>query len=238
MTGLLVAVLAGCTSALVPHPRPRWPSPGSRPSHDSDPAAAVRRHRLPFAALAAVGGVSFVGQPWGWAAAVVVFAAVWWAAGRVEPPGVRRSREAARRQLPHVVRLLALALSAGAPVGLALRLVEEAFPGEATLVLRSARSQLELGMAPVAVWSEVAARSELAPLARALARAESLGAAPAGVLARLADDLEAVARADVEDRARAVGIRAAVPLGLCLLPAFLLLGVVPVVVAALSALRW
>jgi hypothetical protein len=48
-------------------------------------------------------------------------------------------------------------------------------------------------------------------------------------VARLAEHLAAEERAGVEDRARTVGIRAAVPLGLCLLPAFLLLGVVPTV---------
>ena len=46
---------------------------------------------------------------------------------------------------------------------------------------------------------------------------------------RLADDLGHQARADVEDRARAVGVKAAVPLGLCLLPAFVLIGIVPLV---------
>ncbi|WP_278257626.1 hypothetical protein [Nocardioides convexus] len=39
------------------------------------------------------------------------------------------------------------------------------------------------------------------------------------------------ARAEVEDRARAVGVRAAVPLGLCLLPSFLVLGIVPLAVS-------
>ena len=48
---------------------------------------------------------------------------------------------------------------------------------------------------------------------------------------RLADDLARAGRAESEDRARAVGVKAAVPLGLCLLPAFVLIGIVPLVVA-------
>jgi hypothetical protein len=40
----------------------------------------------------------------------------------------------------------------------------------------------------------------------------------------------------VEERARTVGVRAALPLGLCLLPSFLLLGIVPLVVGLLSEL--
>ena len=54
---------------------------------------------------------------------------------------------------------------------------------------------------------------------------------------RLADDLARSARADTEERARAVGVKAALPLGLCLLPAFVLIGIVPLVVALLSALE-
>ena len=53
---------------------------------------------------------------------------------------------------------------------------------------------------------------------------------------RLADDLTGAARATVEDRARAVGVKAAVPLGLCLLPAFVLLGIVPLVAGCVGGL--
>ena len=53
---------------------------------------------------------------------------------------------------------------------------------------------------------------------------------------RLAADLARRARADVEDRARAVGVKAALPLGLCLLPAFVLVGIVPLVAGLLESL--
>ena len=49
--------------------------------------------------------------------------------------------------------------------------------------------------------------------------------------AQAAADLAALAAA------RAVGVRAAVPLGLCLLPAFVLIGIVPLVVALLADLK-
>ncbi|EGD45368.1 type II secretion system protein [Nocardioidaceae bacterium Broad-1] len=69
-----------------------------------------------------------------------------------------------------------------------------------------------------------------------MARAQATGAPVATTVERLADDLTRNARAEVEDRARSVGVKAAVPLGICLLPAFLLLGVVPVVGGLLSNL--
>ena len=76
------------------------------------------------------------------------------------------------------------------------------------------------------------------PLGRALARSESSGASVADTVARLSEDLGRNHRAEVEDLARSVGVKAAVPLGVCLLPAFLLVGIVPVVVASLAALGW
>lgn len=236
-TALVAAVLAGCAGALLPRHSGRLARARAPVESSGDGAAAVRRFRVPLGVLAALGGVTLVGPPWGLVAALLLFAGVWSAANRVEPAAVRRQREQARRDLPHVVHLLALALSSGASVPSALRLVEEALPAS-TAALRTARGRLDLGLAPQVVWSAVAEQPGLAPLGRTLVRAEVVGASPAAALAQLADELADLARADVEDRARAVGIRAALPLGLCLLPAFLLIGIVPLVVSALSVLRW
>ncbi|MCU1692975.1 MAG: hypothetical protein JWM64_2066, partial [Frankiales bacterium] len=49
-------------------------------------------------------------------------------------------------------------------------------------------------------------------------------------VARLAAEARASATARAEQRARRAGVLAVAPLGLCFLPAFVLLGVVPVVV--------
>jgi Flp pilus assembly protein TadB len=74
----------------------------------------------------------------------------------------------------------------------------------------------------------------LAPAARALARAAEGGAPVADAVARLAVEARAVRRAGGEQAARRAGVLAVAPLGLCFLPAFVLLGVVPVV-AGLAA---
>ena len=52
---------------------------------------------------------------------------------------------------------------------------------------------------------------------------------------RLADELERESLARAEDAARRVGVSAAIPLGVCLLPAFLLLGVVPTVASLVAS---
>ena len=54
---------------------------------------------------------------------------------------------------------------------------------------------------------------------------------------RLAEELRARSRADVEVRARSIEVKAARPLGLCLLPAFIVLGVVPMVVGVFRSME-
>lgn len=237
-----VAVVAVVVAALLAVP----PRPAvtqvvvrrGRPTYAEGEMAWLRRFRLPLAVLGALAGVTFVGGPAGLAVALAVGGGVWVVGGRAEAPAVRRDREQVRRELPQVVRLLGLVLASGAPVPAALGIVAAAWPGPAAALLEDARDRLALGVPPDQVWDELGAHPGLQPLARALARSGRTGASSADVVARLADELAARSRADVEDRARAVGIRAAVPLGVCLLPAFVLLGIVPVVAATLAGLGW
>ena len=98
------------------------------------------------------------------------------------------------------------------------------------------RARLALGVDPVAVWEPLTTDPVLAPLARTLSRAARSGARVADAVDRLSVDLARQARARSEEQARSVGVRAAVPLGVCLLPAFLLLGVVPVVAGLFDTL--
>jgi pilus assembly protein TadC len=131
---------------------------------------------------------------------------------------------------------LGAALRSGqAPVD-ALSVVVAALPGPATDRLGEVVPRLRLGLDPLAVWAELATDPALGPLGRALARAHRTGAPVVPAIERLADELGRAARAEVEDRARAVGVKAAIPLGLCLLPAFVLIGIVPVVAGLLTSL--
>ncbi|MYW04674.1 type II secretion protein F, partial [Streptomyces sp. SID3343] len=62
------------------------------------------------------------------------------------------------------------------------------------------------------------------------------GAPAAQAVARAADEQRAAQRRTATAAARRVGVRATVPLGLCFLPAFLLIGVVPIVIGLTSTL--
>lgn len=232
---LCVVSTAVAVGLLVPG-RVRTPRlPVERPAPVAGPTG-LRRHRLPVALLAGVGGALFVDGRAGPAAGAVVAIVAWVVVGRSEPADVRRRRARVRHDLPHLVSLLASSLRAGAAPDEGIRLVCAALPGPAADGLAPVAARLALGVDPVDVWRSLAEDPELAPLGRTLARAQTTGASVVRSVERLADDLGERARCDVEERARAVGVRAAVPLGLCLLPAFVLVGIVPLVAALLASL--
>jgi Flp pilus assembly protein TadB len=194
------------------------------------------RHRPLVVVLAGAGAAVVVGGRAGPVAAVVGSAVAWVVIGRSEAPGARRAREEVRRDLPHLVDLLGATLRAGAAPGDGVAVVCAALPGAAADRLDGVPARLALGTDPVRVWESLAADPDLAPLGRALARAQATGAPVVASVSRLADDLAVRARSEVEERARSVGVKAALPLGLCLLPAFVLVGIVPLVAALLSTL--
>ncbi|MEZ5093264.1 type II secretion system F family protein [Nocardioides sp.] len=199
-------------------------------------AARTRRRRLLWSGFAALAGVTWVPGVRGLALGLGLGAAVWWVSGRAEPAGVRRERERARAELPHLVILLGAALRAGADPAPALELVSGALPGAASARLAPVVARLRLGADPALVWAELGGDAELAALGRCLARAHATGAPVADAVTRLGQELAAERRSEAQDRARTVGVRAALPLGLCLLPAFLLLGIVPVVAGLAESL--
>lgn len=240
----MTAVVAGAlaVAALLLSQRPRLARPArsasaASPAADRPPGDWVHRGRRLWPPLALVAGWAFGGGWGGFVLGTVAAVVVYRLVDAAEPAARCREREAVRRDLPVLVLLLATALRGGAGASLAARQVCAALPGPAADRLSVVGDQLALGVDPERVWAGLEADPELAPLGRALARAERTGAPVAAVLSRLADELATAGRADVEERARAVGVRAAVPLGVCLLPAFLLLGIVPLVASLVSGIR-
>jgi hypothetical protein len=131
--------------------------------------------------------------------------------------------------------LLSACLRAGLPVALAVRAVAGHLPAGAGEELRMVAQRLALGAGAQAAW-EVPESSPLHKVARAARRSAHSGSGLAEVAARAATEV----RADARDTAAERGQRAAVlitgPLGLCFLPAFLVLGVAPVVIGLASGL--
>lgn len=154
---------------------------------------------------------------------------------QLEPAAVRRRRLRIAADLPLAVDLLVACLTAGRPISSAAGVVGEAVGGPLAHELRRISARIELGGHPLSVWSDAGRDRALAPLARALVRALDTGSPPAASLSSLADDLRRDRRAKAEESAHRVAVHSAGPLGLCFLPAFVLVGVVPTVIGAFGA---
>jgi Flp pilus assembly protein TadB len=148
---------------------------------------------------------------------------------RREPAALRRERDRVTADLPLAADLMVACLRAGQPITGALDVTVLAIGGPLGDRLAWVSRQLRLGADPESAWSALAGERSLAPLARTMSRAALSGAPVADVLARVSDDSRHAARAMSAAAARRVGVQAVAPLGLCFLPAFVLLGIVPVV---------
>ncbi len=148
----------------------------------------------------------------------------------------RRRRELAARQLPAALDLVVAVLASGRPVVVALDVVAGAVPAPLQQELQEVVGRLRSGADAAAVWDVLLGHATLGVLARALRRAEQSGAPVAAVLAATAADTRRDAAARSRERARAVAVRTAAPLGLCFLPAFLLVGIVPSLLGVASGL--
>jgi pilus assembly protein TadC len=172
--------------------------------------------------LLLVGGVA------GFGLGAVVAAGAWWLLRRTSrpraPDGV-----ADRLRLAGTLDLLAACLRAGLPVPAALSAVAEIAPEEIGTALRSAAGLLALGAAPGEAWAPVRAWPELTELAAAAIRTSEAGTAFAAAAGELAERLRDGLAIEAEERAERAGVLLALPVGLCFLPAFFCLGVLPVV---------
>lgn len=228
---LVAALLAGCAAAaLLP-----WRAEEHVPEEARrSTAAEVLWWRWPAVILGSGGAAVLVGGPLGMAlgpvAGLLLRRYLW----HREPAARRRRRERLTRLLPHVVDLMAACLAAGASPVSALERVAAAVDPLMIEELRSVTDRLALGVDPVRVWRQLGEHPQLGPLGRCIARSAESGASVAEAMRRLADDQRRDARAEVEARARAVGVKAAVPLGVCLLPAFILVGIVPLAAGSLT----
>ncbi|WP_226437655.1 MULTISPECIES: type II secretion system F family protein [Rhodococcus] len=134
---------------------------------------------------------------------------------------------------PHAVAasfdLFAACLRAGMPTAAAAEVVAGSAPTELAAALRLGADRLKLGADPADAWGDVD-DGPLVDFARAARRSARSGAPLSESVAELA----VRRRAENEDRVAAdierAGVLVSGPLGLCFLPAFVCLGIVPVVV--------
>ncbi|MFJ9781625.1 type II secretion system F family protein [Amycolatopsis sp. NPDC101161] len=193
------------------------------------PTPAPRRWPRAIPHLATtLGGIStavLIGGLPGVVVGTLVTAAGWWAIRRTRQPRAPALDLAAKLRLARTLDLLAACLRAGLPVPSALDAVADTAPAEAGAALRSTAGLLALGSSAEEAW----ARTGLGELAAAAIRTSRSGAAFATAAADLAGRFREELATEAEERAERAGVALALPVGLCFLPAFFCLGVLPVV---------
>ncbi|MGW4060305.1 type II secretion system F family protein [Amycolatopsis sp. NPDC004747] len=227
MTAIALLLLAG---ALLSWPDEAITRRLSRLTDGPKPPRKGRR-ALPHIA-AAVGGVSMAvlaGGAAGVMAGTIVTATGWWAIHRTRRPRAPGATIADKLRLAGTLDLLAACLRAGLPVPSALEAVAGTAPVAASTALSSAAGLLALGSGPDEAWAPVRAVPGLGELAAAAVRTSRSGAAFATAAGDLAGRFRDELATEAEERAERAGVALALPVGLCFLPAFFCLGVLPVV---------
>ncbi|HEY0448201.1 type II secretion system F family protein [Actinophytocola sp.] len=201
--------------------RRTWPSPGPK--------------ALRLALSASLGALSAVatGPPKGLLVGALVAAAAWWLArrftrGQTVPPDPLT--------LAATWDLLAACLRAGLPVPTAVTAVADDLPADATRALRATADLLAMGADPVDAWAPAMSCVHTAALARGARHTARSGTALADVVGTLATTVRDTASDAAEARAQRAGVLIAAPLGLCFLPAFVCLGIVPIAIGLASHL--
>jgi pilus assembly protein TadC len=141
------------------------------------------------------------------------------------------------RELPVVLDLLGVAVGAGCTPYLAVEVAVRWSPPRTSAALAAVLRACSLGVTFESALDDAArAAPLLRPVADALLASERLGAPVGPVLARLADEERTALRRRAEAHARRIPVRLLFPLVFLVLPAFVLLTVVPGLAAGIGRL--
>jgi Flp pilus assembly protein TadB len=156
------------------------------------------------------------------------------ALGWVEPARSRRRRHQLQMDVPQALELLASCLTAGLPLGAATAAVARVCTGPVREDLSTVLRLIDLGVSETDAWRTLREHPQLGAAAVDLARSAQWGTMLVGTLNHHAKTARQRRQAVLQVVARAVGVRSVLPLMMCFLPAFLLIGIVPAVVSAIS----
>jgi tight adherence protein C len=160
--------------------------------------------------------------------------------------GLLTARKAAQRaramdaELPQLLDLLAAGSAAGLSAVAGLRRSVSALRGPLGEELRVTLDAVDLGARWRSELADVAERAAVPDLRRAVAvliRSETLGASLTEATRELAVDVRAVRRANLAEQARTAPVKMLFPLVFLILPAFLLMTVVPVLLTTVRSIR-
>jgi tight adherence protein C len=160
--------------------------------------------------------------------------------------GLLTARKAVRRgramdaELPQLLDLLAAGSAAGLSAVAGLRRSVSALRGPLGEELSVTLDAVDLGARWRSELADVAERVAVPDLRRVVAvliRSETLGASLTEAMKELAVDVRAARRANLAERARTAPVKMLFPLVFLILPAFLLMTVVPVLLTTVRSIR-
>ncbi|MFG2301750.1 type II secretion system F family protein [Actinacidiphila glaucinigra] len=201
--------------------------------HRRWPGAVFAREWAPVAGVG-LGAFALIGGVPGAAAGLGAAWVIRRRQRRPRPVGHADQARAAR-QLPLAADLMAACVAAGAGPREAAEAVGPSLGGPLGEALTRAAAELRLGGDPAQCWGRLD-RLGCRELARCMERATTTGVPPVEEIARLAAGCRAEHARFGAARARRAGVLITAPLGLCFLPAFLLVGVAPVVMGLAGAI--
>ncbi|MFH8748416.1 type II secretion system F family protein [Streptomyces rimosus] len=150
---------------------------------------------------------------------------------RSKARAARRAAEAGlRAALAPAADLLAACLAAGAGPREAADAVGRSVDGTVGVRLRRVAAELRLGAEPSAAWQRFGELPGARELTRCMERAGISGVPAVEGVARIAAGLRAAAHRTAAERARRAAVLVTFPLAACFLPAFLVIGVAPVLI--------
>jgi pilus assembly protein TadC len=181
--------------------------------------------------LAAAGNDGWLGRVL-WFALPIVAATGVLVLGWLEPRSACRRRQQLIMEAPQALELMAACLGAGLPVRTACAAVVRTFEGAVADDLGQVLALQQLGVPDAAAWRTLHDHPQLGLAAADLARSVESGTSMVEGLRHQAAAAREARRSVLHVRARTVGVRSVLPLMMCFIPSFLLLGIVPAVVSA------
>jgi hypothetical protein len=233
-TAAVVAIVLAAALLVLPE-RPRA---GRRGAAGGPVSPGRRRFVAPLGVFLA--GALMV--PSWWWLALLAGAALAVGQRRWSARGSPRQRAARRQLLIGHAELLASCLDSGMTMAAALRAVGDVMrvhslpDGAADLLttLESVAAMLALGADVDTAWRVADVDDDLGPLAAAARRSATGGTTLADAVREHGRQLREEARQDAARSAGRAGVAMTAPLGVCFLPAFLCLGLAPVVLGLLA----
>lgn len=208
-----------------------WASVGAKPDAAPAPARAAVGAGVGLVVVLFCGGFLGLLTP---VAAILAGVGAFVGLGQFESRAAVERRRALALSLPDTLDLMASALESGSPLRLATERVAEVCDPASRQGLDQVLARMSVGVDESTAWRVLAADAAWGDAARDIARSAQSGTAIVEVLRVHADAARSQRSELLEQAAKKVGVRSVLPLMCCYLPAFIALGVVPIVAGIVS----